>query len=640
MKTLELNKKHFEQFKIFNKNIKLNNINKLFKNFSNKTISRLPVKINGHNVLTIRVFKNLMTRDDIKYLSQNVSDEMKNLKIEGKIFTTLKFNENKYRSGKSSKFGEPIHIFNGIRYDFEDAEDDGQELFNSFNMYLIENGKPEGGATNDNNNNCFYECIKQVLKNNCPWTDAISFKKWLKIPYYEKVKMNDIEKIETFLKISINILGDYIYFTKLKNNNKVINLKLINEHYTLDNKPLKEIINVNNKISFYDKQPLIYNTTTFKAYDGKKEIFITKEERNNIYSWKTQYILINKSDNKNLTLQDEYNKFIEDANILKNETNNEINLYKTGNNKITALNLFYNYNTHIITDNIKQLEAEYINCASFGALMYAEKGEFNTNVYKYDVCSMYPSIMNSGQLFPIKEGEFKFLSNDEFTKMEYPLYGLYRCKIDGYNKLFKHNYNNYYTHIDIKLAKELKLNIELIHDAQPNFLYYSRDKLITGCEIFRQYVELLFNLKQKGIKKSKQILNILWGSLCETKNKTIHINNNDDKIKIIDGNIKIIKIKPFNDNETILEYVENDKQFYSNYARMKPFILSKARYILHNLIKNDINNIIWIHTDGWITKTENTSLNALNNLGCVKFEGKTNNLYIHNLNKIIGEFKI
>jgi len=73
---------------------------------------------------------------------------------------------------------------------------------------------------------------------------------------------------------------------------------------------------------------------------------------------------------------------------------------------------------------------------------------------------------------------------------------------------------------------------------------------------------------------------------------------------------------------------------------MKPFILSKARYILHNLIKNDINNIIWIHTDGWITKTENTSLNALNNLGCVKFEGKTNNLYIHNLNKIIGEFKI
>ena len=34
---------------------------------------------------------------------------------------------------------------------------------------------------------------KTGTKNNCPWSDAISFKKWLKIPYYEKVKMNDIE---------------------------------------------------------------------------------------------------------------------------------------------------------------------------------------------------------------------------------------------------------------------------------------------------------------------------------------------------------------------------------------------------------------------------------------------------------------
>ena len=40
--------------------------------------------------------------------------------------------------------------------------------------------------------------------------------------------------------------------------------------------------------------------------------------------------------------------------------------------------MFYNYNTHIITDNIKQFEAEYINCASFGALIVVEADKICT----------------------------------------------------------------------------------------------------------------------------------------------------------------------------------------------------------------------------------------------------------------------
>ena len=635
--TKELNNTIIKKFKLFNKDIKFNKVLSILKSFNNKSISKLPVTINDKNILTIKVNKNLMDRQEIKSLSQKISNEMKNLGLIGNMYTTLKYNENKYRSGEPKKFGQPINLFHGINYEFEDDEDNDQEYFNSFSMYLVEGGKAHGGTTKDNNNMCFYNCLKEILKDNLKFIDGFEFKKYFNISYGDKVKISDISKIEQYLKISINVTGEYIYCSKIISN-KVINLKLINEHYTLDNKVAKEELNNNRKISYYNKQRILYNTVNFMCFDGEQEYLLSKEQRNKIYSWETKYILINKSDNKNKTLQDEYNEFLSDANILLKETNETINLYKTGNNKVTALNLFYNMNKHIKPNNILQLEAQFINNASCGALMYAQKGIFN-NVYKYDVVSMYPSIMASVQLFPINEGEFIQLSDDEFRSMEFIKYGIYRCVITGNNNLFKFNNLNYYSHIDIKQAQELNLNIKLVCDELPNFLYYSRDKLLTGSELFKQYITPLFELKKKGIKKSKQILNILWGSLSEKNIKTIHINDNDDKTFNINGNITIIKIRPFNNKETLIEYVENDKQFKSNYGRLKPFLLAKGRNILTNLIKDDIDNMVYFHTDGFISKKE-MNIKTGSELGNIKYEGYCKQLEIKNLNKMFGEFKI
>ena len=63
--------------------------------------------------------------------------------------------------------------------------------------------------------------------------------------------------------------------------------------------------------------------------------------------------------------------------------------------------------------------------------------------------------MNSSFLFPIDEGEFKKLSNDEFNNLPFYQYGIYRCNIIGNNKQFKKNKNCYYTHIDLNEAKRL-----------------------------------------------------------------------------------------------------------------------------------------------------------------------------------------
>jgi len=105
----------------------------------------------------------------------------------------------------------------------------------------------------------------------------------------------------------------------------------------------------------------------------------------------------------------EYDKFIMKANTLKKETKDEINLYKTGSDNVTALHLFINYTKH--TDNppvIQQVESAFINMASQGALVFTTKG-YNGQAYKAYIKSMYPSIMKSKMLFPVKEGELKYI---------------------------------------------------------------------------------------------------------------------------------------------------------------------------------------------------------------------------------------
>ena len=80
---------------------------------------------------------------------------------------------------------------------------------------------------------------------------------------------------------------------------------------------------------------------------------------------------------------------------------------------------------------------------------------------------MYPSILLSNLLIPLNEGEYNKISNNEFQQKEYYAFGLYNCIIKKdilkeTNNLFRFNDKNWYTHIDIKRAKELKLTITII----------------------------------------------------------------------------------------------------------------------------------------------------------------------------------
>jgi hypothetical protein len=238
--------------------------------------------------------------------------------------------------------------------------------------------------------------------------------------------------------------------------------------------------------------------------------------------------------------------------------------------------------------------------------------------------------MNSGSTFPIKEGEFKNLTKDEFDNILHFQYGIYRCTIIGYNKQFRKNVqNDYYTHIDLTEARRLKLKINIIVDNQPNFLHYSRDKLLTGKELFGQYINELFELKNKGIKISKKIINILWGKLGQSKIIKYNISNDQEMI-YIDDNIK--HIRP-SEKGHIISTTKSNHEFKYTWARMTPFLLSKGREKIAKIIDSIGNeNVYRCHTDGIISKILPT--NTGNNLGDLKFELYSDNIQIINCNKV------
>ena len=72
--------------------------------------------------------------------------------------------------------------------------------------------------------------------------------------------------------------------------------------------------------------------------------------------------------------------------------------------------------------------------------------------------------------------------------------------------------SNYCTHIDISMALDYGLSIELIQDDKPNFLYYSKDKLMNGAFLFKNYNEELYKLKSES-QMAKLLLNIFMGCI-------------------------------------------------------------------------------------------------------------------------------
>lgn len=557
----------------------------------------------------------------VKKMANKISKDFAENELNGLMICTVRC-ELEYRSGYLVNIGEDVEIYNPADsgFDFVDIS-----KIDSFILYVFVGKKAlNAGGYDDKHNDCLYNAIKKFyydITKHFPTPD--SFKKYLKLKRNDKVSIELIPMIEKkFKTVKINVSGDFEYISPIKSD-KEIHLTLINEHYDICKEKLRE--NLCKFVHFKEKKIMMYDKITYEGYNGiEKRVLSFKEKNNMCYQLhSSEYVLVDRDEKKykTMTIEEEYDQYIKSADILKEKSNGLINLYKTGSINNTAMNLFDKLTKHINEIHVvKPIEANWINKSAIGALI--NYFEYEGPLYKYDVVSLYPYLMSKCKLMiPIKEGEFQTIDkfNEEFIK-----FGIYRAIIKEskdfkLNHLFRFNKENYYTNYSINHAKKLGLEIELIVDNQPNFLYYSRDKCICASEIFGSYVDILYDLKKQKVPLAKDILNRLWGMLCQ---KDVKKHYDDGKNMKIHDTEEILEMCPSIKDKNITKIKTCDKnQYYkTKYCRLLPFLISFGRAYISDMFYEYRDDIYRIQTDSMlITRKIHDKTEC--DMGALKYEG-------------------
>ena len=347
-----------------------------------------------------------------------------------------------------------------------------------------------------------------------------------------------------------------------------------------------------------------------------------------------------------LSLKETYDYFVRVADNLKKETNGMINLYKTGQKWTkAAIKLFKDLEPNLKAEKILDDEAEWIRNAMKGPLTWAKK--YEGEAYYYDIVSRYPSIMMSNHFsVPIKRGEFRTLTQKEFSELKFYQFGIWRVKINKADfKLFKINDENYYTHYDLTRARELEYEMELIEDGKPNFLFYDKNSRIQGNKVFKRFVNFLFDLKSKKVEGAKEILNNLWGTLCEKEiKKEVFSESEGFDAEKFGGSV--VGFTPHEKGFQV-SYYEKDSYHAHNWARLGPFLTSLGRKAISTMIEPHLKYIKRVHTDGFYCskkieweKAKYRSVCKVkmgDYLGNMKYEGYCDYVKIINSNNIIGK---
>jgi hypothetical protein len=326
-------------------------------------------------------------------------------------------------------------------------------------------------------------------------------------------------------------------------------------------------------------------------------------------------------------MKEEHDEYIRIANELKKETEGKVNLYKTGTIKNAALNLFDFTTKFISVEPILEDESIWIMESTNGAIVFFEP--YEGEIHKYDVKSMYPSILsNNNVLCPIKRGDFKKFTEEEFNNLKFYPTGIYRCFIERsedpkINRLFRFNYFCKYTNISLNHAKDLGLKINIICDDDNNALLYARNKCMTCYEVFKRYCDYLFPLKEKKIKGAKLLLNIISGLIGEIDKKDIIVDDSiEDGIVEIDNKYTLLSQKPSRtEQKTINRVVNKEKYFKTDFARLKPFMLAKARFVISSYIKPYNEFVVKCNTDSMISTTKLDVETGGDKMGNLVYEG-------------------
>ena len=384
-----------------------------------------------------------------------------------------------------------------------------------------------------------------------------------------------------------------------------------------------------------------------KTYSGKL-ITMTKEEYKKAgCHYKPKYTFIKAA---TYDLEKEFNNLCKEAMEVRKVTKGKLNPFRTGCAAITTLVFFYDtLNNKGIEkpDPLEEWETAILRKCKLGPIRFSEK--YEGKAYKYDVVSQYPSRMLEYR-YPMKEGKLKTMTQemideiveDEDATFSYGIYSNIKIKSKS-QLLLPTNDNNSYTHYEMNRAKELGYKIKLINEEPNNWLSY-KGKTIDGEELFGDFVNYLYDLKNQGHKCVKPYLNALWGTLCQVDKLPTTLNNLR-KTDVIDT----MQMK-WNAEENRFEVdpklitvkiIKGGKTYKTDFARIHPFLMAQARLQISEFLEHNLDDVVYVHTDGFILKKKiSKKIELGTNLGDLKFEGVCDDCKVPNCNGAKGNFSI
>lgn len=267
-------------------------------------------------------------------------------------------------------------------------------------------------------------------------------------------------------------------------------------------------------------------------------------------------------------------------------------------------------------------ECYYMELTNNGGLIKLNPKYKNKTVqtYGYDHAAFYPWLFaNSDFKFPIKQGFAYHIDKLNYKNLDFGIYHvIISCSHPDFTRFFSFSSDHYYTHTDILLAykhrKQYNVKLELIVDCDENCLLYETSDIIDSKDWFGNWFERLNRAKQVYPKNKiiKHLMSSLWGHLA--KFNRIFCDNEDefnelDISKMSDPEVTQYKLLNFSqfktgpdpdDYRTRYEYIDTNKPYSNDLARIKPFFTAYARNFIIDLLlsENIMDSVIRIHTDG------------------------------------------
>ena len=526
--------------------------------------------------------------------------------------------------------------------------------------------KKKTNVGTDEHNDCLFNVLQTAFnKTNMPslLTDPSQFKTWCGVGRNDKVDLVEmIPKLEKKLKLNLTCKGSYEYESERKYA-RGLTLQTTKGHveYAYYIKHWKDITH-GYKINDVRKYPIVYkknledNTVKlckyYKQGKGSRKIwtedmtfldtFYKENPMRKMFFLKSVESEI-KVDDKGIKTTftpepedviDEYIKQMNDFRQCAYNVLSPIGLYVNGTlnpfnsqSKFGPIGLNYWFNTcpRSISDcdNIDCIEQDWLSKSMFGAIMHKKEGTYQM-VFEYDINSMYPYLMTVID-FITRKGKYKIVDEVDLSNE----YAIYRCVIKGIkDNVMRHNPKNYYTTLDIKTAIENKYKVKLIKDGEPNCLIYSKQKRISGKEVFGQVVDALYEMKKAGCSDAKKSLNYIWGYLASRYINEVNTYQEDLEIDDITNITKIFHRSTDKNNQEHYTFRVKSpmKRFRFDYARFAPFLLAKGRRVIHEATKDHLNNVLRINTDGFLTTKTIDSLDIGVNIG--QFKMKSGNAIV------------